>query len=189
VADCTGQTDEKIMIRVSTEREAFGCIVDRYEEKLLRYLRRIMPGLGEEAFDVLQEIFIKAYVNAQGFDTTLSFSSWIYRIAHNEAVNWLRKKKARPETIELGDDDFQTFTQSMEIAHGTHERALTKDAVTRTLSHMPEKYYTVLVLHFLEGKSYEEISDILTMPSGTVATLLHRAKKQFSSIHEQHHDE
>jgi len=177
------------MNRVSSDREVFGCIVDRYEEKLLRYLKRVMPGLGEDAYDVLQEVFIKAYVNVHSFDTTLSFSSWIYRIAHNEAVNWLRKKKARPETIELGDDDFQTFAQSMEVADGTHEHALTKDAVTRTLSFMPEKYYTVLVLHFLEGKSYEEISDILTMPGGTVATLLHRAKKQFSSIHEKHHDE
>ncbi|HCC04838.1 TPA: hypothetical protein DEP58_00850 [Patescibacteria group bacterium] len=174
------------MIRVSTEREAFACLVDRYEEKLLRYLKRIMPGLGEEAHDVLQEVFIKAYVNVQGFDTALSFSSWIYRIAHNEAINWLRKKKVRPDTVALGDDDFQTFAHSMEVSRGTHEYTLTKDAVARTLSHMPEKYYTVLVLHFLEGKSYEEISDILTTPSGTVATLIHRAKKQFSSMHEQH---
>lgn len=176
------------MLRVSADCEVFGCIVDRYEAKLLRYLRRIMPGLGEEVYDVLQEVFIKAYVNVQGFDTTLSFSSWIYRIAHNEAVNWLRKKKARPETIELGEDDYQIFARSMEVSHGTQENALTKDAVTRTLSQIPEKYYTVLVLHFLEGKSYEEISDILTIPGGTVATLIHRAKKQFSSIHEKSHD-
>lgn len=182
------QTDEEIMARVITDRDAFACIVDRYEKKLLRYLKRLMPGLGEEALDVLQEVFIKAYVNVLGFDTKLSFSSWIYRIAHNEAVSWLRKKKSRPDTVDLGDDDFQIFVQSMEDYSGKKEHVLTKDTVARVLSDMPEKYHTVLVLHFLEGKSYEEMSDILSVSGGTVATLIHRAKKQFSSIYEKHHD-
>lgn len=188
MTDCTGQSDEEIMARVVTDREAFVCIVERYEEKLARYLRRFMPGLGEEVSDVLQEIFVKAYVNVRGFDTGLSFSSWIYRIAHNEAVSWLRKKKTRPDTIDLGDDDFHTFTESLELSQGKKESALTKDAVARTMPLLSEKYRTVLVLHYLEGKSYEEISDILTIPSGTVATFIHRAKKQFSSIYQKHHD-
>jgi RNA polymerase sigma-70 factor (ECF subfamily) len=176
------------MTRVIQERDVFACIVERYEEKLVRYLRRLMPGLGEEVTDVLQEVFIKAYVNVQGFDSQLKFSSWIYRIAHNEAVSWLRKKKARPDTIELGDDDFQTFTQSEEIFTGKENATLTKDSVGRVLAEMSEKYRTVLVLRFLEGKSYEEMSDILTVPEGTVATLVHRAKKEFSSMYQKHHD-
>ena len=188
MADCTGRCGQLPALPRLIGAGARARLGGGDEEKLLRYLRRIMPGLGEDAYDVLQEVFIKTYVNVKGFDTTLSFSSWIYRIAHNEAVNWLRKKKVRPLTTELGEDDFQTFAESLEVSHGTHEQALTKDAVMRTLSQMPEKYYTVLVLHFLEGKSYEEISDILTTPSGTVATLIHRAKKQFSTIHEKHHD-
>jgi RNA polymerase sigma-70 factor, ECF subfamily len=188
VVDCTGQTDEEIMLRVINERELFGCIVERYEEKLLRYIKRLMPGIQEDADDVLQEIFIKAYVNVRGFDPDLKFSSWVYRIAHNEAINWLRKKKTRPQTIELGDEDFQTFAQSSEIAVHTKEHLLSKDAVARVLALVSEKYRTVLVLRFIEAKSYEEISDILTVPPGTVATLIFRAKKEFSNIYEKHHD-
>jgi len=186
---CDGLADEEIMTQVSRDRELFACLIDRYEAKLRRYLKRLMPGLGDDADDVLQEVFIKAYVNAQGFDPTLSFSSWIYRIAHNEAVSWLRKKMTRPNTVELGDDDFQTFATSMEDNSDRKEVALVRDEVIRTLSNMPEKYRTVLVLKFLEGKSYEEIRDILTVPSGTVATLIHRAKKHFTSIYNVHHDE
>ncbi len=175
------------MARVPEEREVFGCLIQRYEDKLRRYLRRLMPGLGEEADDVLQEVFLKAYVNARGFDANLSFSSWIYRIAHNEAVSWLRKKKARPETVELGEDEFQTFVTSLAEATEEEERTYVKDTVIRVLAVLPEKYRAVLVLRFLEGRTYEDIGDILQVPGGTVATLLHRAKKNFMSIYQTHH--
>jgi RNA polymerase sigma-70 factor (ECF subfamily) len=187
VQQCDGQSDEALMERVPGERDVFGCIIERYEAKLRRYVRRLMPGLGEETDDVLQNIFIKAYVNARAFDASLSFSSWIYRVAHNEAVSWLRKKKARPDVVELGDDDFQTFAESVAEAGEDKEATLTKDAVQRVLAEMSERYRTVLVLKFLEGKSYQEMCDILEVPGGTVATLIHRAKKEFSSMYHTHH--
>jgi RNA polymerase sigma-70 factor (ECF subfamily) len=146
-----------------------------------------MPGLREDADDLLQDIFIKVYVHARGFDPSLSFSSWIYRIAHNEAVSWLRRKKSRPETVELGEDEYVTFVERMEVAHDQREAHLAKDTVSRVLAKMSHKHRTVLVLRFLEGKTYEEIGDILTIPGGTVATLIHRAKKEFSSIYHTHH--
>jgi RNA polymerase sigma factor (sigma-70 family) len=70
-----------------------------------------MPGVGDDEDDLIQDIFIKAYVNIQSFDTGLKFSSWIYRIAHNEAVSWIRKKKVRPETVELGEGDFEEMIE------------------------------------------------------------------------------
>jgi len=187
VQQCEGQSDEELMTRVADDREVFGCLIERYEEKLRRYVRRLMPGVGDDADDLLQDIFIKVYVNARGFDTSLSFSSWVYRIAHNEAVSWLRKRKARPDTVELGEDEFKTFVESIEDSSVREDAVLTKDAVSRTLAEMDEKYRVVLTLKFLEGKSYEEIGDILTVPGGTVATLVHRAKKQFMSIYTDHH--
>ncbi len=182
VTDCTQYTDEQIIARVPSERELFGCIVERYEDKLRRYVRRLMPGLQDETDDLLQDIFIKVYIYARGFDTSLKFSSWIYRIAHNEAVSWLRKKKTRPDTVALGDDEFATFVESIELAYDHKEARLAKDEVARVLARMSEKYRTVLVLRFLEGKRYDEIGDILTVPGGTVATLIHRAKKEFSTL-------
>lgn len=169
------------MSLVASRPEYFGCLIDRYEDKLRRYVRRIVPSLSGEEDDVLQEVFIKAFVNSQGFDTSLSFSSWIYRITHNEAVNWLRKKSTRPVLVELGDEEVEFFKESIEQAFDVHERKLTKDEVKRVLSEMPYKYRSVLVLHFLEGKRYEEIGDILTIPIGTVGTLIHRAKIHFKS--------
>jgi RNA polymerase sigma-70 factor, ECF subfamily len=182
VTDCAQYTDEEIIARVPEDRELFGCIIERYEHKLRRYVRRLMPGLHDEVDDLLQDIFIKVYVYARGFDSTLKFSSWIYRIAHNEAVSWLRKKKTRPDTVALGDDEFATFVESVEVAHDGAESRLVKDEVMRVLARMSERYRMVLVLRFLEGKSYEEIGDILTIPGGTVATLIHRAKKEFSTL-------
>lgn len=187
VHNCEDQSDEMLMMRVVAEREVFACLVNRYEDKMRRYLKRLMPGLGDEADDVLQEIFIKVYVHARGFDTSLSFSSWIYRIAHNEAVSWLRKRKARPETVELGEDDFHTFVESVADASEHGEKKLTEDAVARVLVCMREEYRAILVLKFLEGKNYEEISDILQIPQGTVATHIHRAKKEFISLYTAHH--
>lgn len=184
---CGEHSDEEIIVRAPVERELFGCLVERYEEPLRRYLRRLMPGLGEDADDLLQEVFVKVYVNARGFDPSLKFSSWVYRIAHNEAVSWLRKKSARPNTVFLGEDECLTFLASSELARDGRESHLVRDEVMRVLVRMSEKYRTVLVLRFLEGKSYEEIGDILTVPPGTVATLLHRAKKEFSSLYHIHH--
>lgn len=175
------------MTMVPTDREVFGCIIERYEGKLRRYVRRLMPGLGDEVDDLVQDIFLKVYINVRGFDTSLTFSSWVYRIAHNEAVSWLRKRKARPETVDLGEDECATFVASAELAGDRREARLAKDEVERVLARMGERYRTVLVLRFLEGKSYGEIGDILAVPQGTVATLIHRAKKEFSSIYAQHH--
>ena len=186
---CDNKTDEELLARIPKERELFECIVVRYESKLRRYLARFMPGASDELDDILQEIFVKVYVNARGFDTSLKFSSWIYRIAHNEAVSWLRKKKSRPETVELGEDDFHTFVESIDVASDDEESVLAKDEVSRVLAQVPEKYRTVLVLRFLEGKSYEEIGDIITAPSGTVATLIHRAKQHFSKIYQEQHEQ
>jgi RNA polymerase sigma-70 factor, ECF subfamily len=186
VTEYQEQTDEQLLERSGEEREVFGYLIERYESRLRRYLRRLMPGLGSDADDVLQEVFIKAYVNSRSFDRALSFSSWIYRIAHNEAVSWLRKKKARPETVDLGDDDLHTFTLSIQDALVDAEQHYTKDAVHRVLVEMPQKYRAVLVLRFLEGRSYEEIGDILVIPGGTVATLVHRAKKIFSDMYIHH---
>ncbi len=182
------KSDEEIMIGVSADPELFGVLIERYEVKLTRYLLRIMPGLREEVDDLLQEVFIKAYVHVNGFDPKQKFSSWIYRIAHNEAVSWLRKKKARPELIELGEEDFQTFSQSIEDAFDEKETVFAKDEVARIIGEMEERYRSVLVLKFLEGRNYDEISDILEVPTGTVATLIHRAKKQFSSLYHKHHE-
>jgi len=180
------QKDEELMALLPSNTEVLGVLIDRYDAKLRRYVRRLIPTIGEEVDDVLQDIFIKVYVHVRSFDTSLSFSSWVYRIAHNEAVSWLRKKSARPSTYTLSDDEFELLATAVSTNTESTEHRLIKDEVERTLVQLKEKYRTVLVLQYLEGKSYQEMSDILSVPEGTVATLIHRAKKAFSSTYHNH---
>jgi RNA polymerase sigma-70 factor, ECF subfamily len=90
------KTDEEL-VRFVQEKKAdvFGIIVKRYEDKLLRYGKRFLFNY-ENIEDAVQDVFIKAYINIQSFDTSKKFSSWIYRIAHNHFVNIIKKSKKEP---------------------------------------------------------------------------------------------
>ena len=86
------ETDEEIAKRVQGgDVDSFGVLIERYEEKIARYARKFLMR-GEDVKDIVQEVFIKAYVNIQSFDTRQRFSPWIYRIAHNEFINAIKKK-------------------------------------------------------------------------------------------------
>lgn len=88
----TERTDEEIAREVQAGKmELFGAIVKRYEAKMLRYARKFLFGY-EDAEDVVQEVFLKAYINIQSFNASKKFSSWLYRIAHNEFINAIKKK-------------------------------------------------------------------------------------------------
>ena len=90
------ETDEAIATRVQKgDSEAFGQLVERYEEKLMRYARKFLRD-PDDAKDIVQEVFIKSYQNIQSFDATRRFSPWIYRIAHNEFVNAIKKRSRGP---------------------------------------------------------------------------------------------
>lgn len=180
---CEGKTDEEIAAMALQSPDCFGCLAQRYEGKLMRYIRRISGVSQEDAEDILQEIFIKVYRNLRSFDQSLKFSSWIYRIAHNQVISNWRKTKSRPQVLKFEtDEDFLKFIASdVDLAHDT-ERKFEAEEVRKLLEEMDEKYKEVLVLKFLEGKDYKEISDILQKPLGTVATLINRAKKQFRKI-------
>jgi len=161
----------------------FSCIVERYEAKLTRYIRRISAATQEDAEDLLQEIFVKVYRNLYGFDPSLKFSSWIYRIAHNQVISQWRKTKSRPQVLKFeADEDFLKFIAADEDLAGNIERKFTGEEVRDVISRLDGKYKEVLVLKFLEEKDYKEISDILRKPLGTVATLINRAKKQFAKV-------
>lgn len=157
--------------------------MDRYTPKLMRYIRRISGLTQEDAEDLLQEIFVKTYRNLRDFDQTLKFSSWVYRIAHNQVISNWRKTKTRPQVLKFeADEDFLKFIAADgDLAEET-ERKFAGEGVRELLKDLDEKYREVLVLKFLEGKDYKEISDILEKPLGTVATLINRAKKQMRKI-------
>lgn len=177
-------SDEEL-VRLSLEdKELFGLLIERYEARLSRYITRLGVRNLEDRQDVLQEIFIKVYRNLNGFDIALSFSSWIYRIAHNEAISWYRKKNVRPEghLISDGEELISFISTKEDAADKTFDQVINAEQVNEAMKKIDMKYQEVLILRFFEHKEYEEISDILQIPMGSVGTLIHRGKKQLSSV-------
>ncbi|MDI3496407.1 MAG: hypothetical protein PWQ35_428 [Patescibacteria group bacterium] len=172
-------SDQELVILALKNQDDFIYIVEKYKERLLRYIQRMTNVREEEIEDILQNIFIKTYLNLNDFDHNLSFSSWIYRIAHNEIIDNYRRLKARPQLLDVdikdshikesvSDDNFLNEIMSQEEI-GKIRFALTK---------LDIKYQEIIILKFLEEKDYQEIADIIKKPLGTVASRLNKAKKE-----------
>ncbi|MFH1620990.1 MAG: sigma-70 family RNA polymerase sigma factor [Patescibacteria group bacterium] len=172
------KSDEDIVSALLQDKEAFTVLVKRYQEPLTRYLRRLGLTRLEDAEDVLQNVFLKAYRSINDFDRRLKFSSWIYRIAHNEAVSYLRTATAKPSGISVNDAEqaMERIRSDIDLNREA-EQILTAELIASIFPKINKKYQDVLILRFFEERSYNEISDILRIPSGSVATLLNRAKK------------
>ena len=176
--------DEAIVQAALLDKEQFGVLMDRYEAPLRRYITRLGVRNSDDQLDVLQDIFLKVYRNLNGFDTKLKFSSWIYRIAHNEAISAYRKKNVRPEGHLVTDsEEILSFAAaSLDSAEVEFDQAVNAEVVQKALESLDKKYYDVLVLRYFEHKEYDEISDILQIPTGSVGTLIHRGKKQLATV-------
>jgi RNA polymerase sigma-70 factor (ECF subfamily) len=178
------RSDSDIVVATLADREQFGVLIERYEAKLRRYIARLGVREIDDQADVLQETFIKAYRNLNSFEQSLAFSSWIYRIAHNEAMTWFRRRRVRPEgnLVAESDEVLELIASSADSPEVQFDQGLNATAVTTALADLDPKYREVLILRYFEHKEYEEISDILQIPIGSVGTLIHRGKKQLSSV-------
>jgi RNA polymerase sigma-70 factor, ECF subfamily len=172
-------TDAAVVAKTLQHPETFGVLIERYEAKLARYIHRLGVHTREDQQDVLQEIFIKTYRNLNNFDKTLAFSSWIYRIAHNEAITWYRKQSVRPEGHLIADSEevFNFIQDANETPDVEFDQKINAVTLNKALNVLEAKYKDALILRFFEHKEYDEISDILKIPTGSVGTLIHRGKK------------
>lgn len=163
-------SDEAIVEIVRTkDKNIFAEIIHRYEQKLLRYALYLVND-EQLAADAVQEGFIKAYVNLHSFNVKKKFSSWLYRIIHNQAINLIHKNKQH-FSIEEGLE----IDSEINLEDDLIKKEL-KAHLHNCINQMPILYKEPLTLYFLEEKSYEEISDILRIPIGTVGTRINRAK-------------
>jgi RNA polymerase sigma-70 factor, ECF subfamily len=176
--------DAELVASALRDTRAYGAIVRRFELVLKRYVKRLLGPHAQHAEDVVQDAFIKAYVNLNSYDRGRALAPWLYRIAHNEAVSFLRKRGAGPLMID-GEDgqllldriraaDPPLAPSLADVSGGSLEQALTR---------LPPHYREVIALRYLEEKSYDEISDILAMPPGTVATRIRRGLQQLKSYY------
>lgn len=172
-------SDQAFVAAALHDANAFGPLVRRYEAVLGRYVRRLLGSQSQAAEDVLQEVFIKAYVNLNDFDRARPFAPWIYRIAHNEAMNHIRKTGSGPPL--LSGDDASLLIERLADPDDPVQallRTQTEVSLREALTALDPRYRDVLVLRYLEEKSYDEISDILQLPPGTVATYISRGLKR-----------
>ena len=157
---------------------AFGQLVLKYQDRLFTALAHAI-GCVEEARDVAQEAFVQAFVKLETFQRQSSFYTWLYRIAFNAAVSRTRKKRPqtsldeRREAVGLEPTDPRD-----EGPTDVLERRERVTQVRNALDALPTDYRTVLVLREIDGCDYEQISEILDVPVGTVRSRLHRARLQ-----------
>lgn len=175
-------TDAQIIERVRRgETNLFSELVQRYQNKIFAYIYKIVNHK-EEAEDIVQETFIKVYKNLNSFEADRKFSSWLYRISHNETINYLKKNKKVNALYYEGNDYLLNSLKT--------EKNLIKELILEeddqhlknALEKLPIKYKEVIILKYLEEKSYEEIAQILHKPIATVGTLINRAKIQLKKL-------
>ena len=179
---CKGLSDQEIVRLSLGDIEYFACLVLKYEFRLLGYVKKISQSDQEEAEDILQEAFIKIWKNLNGYDPLLTLESWLFRIVHNETISFWRKKTSFGKDRTAAIDDDRLMEMFAEDQTSETNRDLTFKLIENVLPMLKQEYREVLVLKFLEDKSYEEISDILKIPEGTVATRINRAKKSFRAL-------
>lgn len=177
---CKELSDKEIVVRSLVDVNFFACLYQRYEPVLLRYIRQLSLVGEDEARDILQESFIKIWRHLNEFDNSMKLSSWLYRIVHNETVSFIRKDRSYGKDRKTDINDLNAdLPDETEVELDPEERyRITYEILNR----LPIKYRESLVLKFIEKKSYEEISDILRIPEGTVATRINRAKSMFREM-------
>ena len=170
------------------ERRAFNELVGRYHVRLLNFIYRTI-GDRERAEDLVQETFVRVYRHLHRFDQTKKFSTWAYTIAGNLAKNELRNRSRNPLVL------FQTIKKNWDADHRPLEwedntyrpddlfrKRHLKEMVDNAVAQLPEHHRLVFVLREMEGKTYEEISEITGVNLGPVQSRLNRARNNFAQL-------
>jgi RNA polymerase sigma-70 factor (ECF subfamily) len=170
---------ELVAIAVSGFDGSFEELVRRYQRPISAYVYR-MVGNYESALDLTQEIFIKVYNSLSRYRAEFKFSTWIYKIAHNAAVDHLRRTATREQSLVLGPEG-DTFDLPLESARPSPEQESEQkerrgeiEAVVRAL---PSNYRELIILRHSQDLSYEEIVEVTGLPLGTVKNRLFRARE------------
>ncbi len=176
---CTQLKDNELVLKSIQDSDYFSCLYYRYEKQLQRYIQRISSISQEETSDILQESFIKIWKNLNDYDSDIALSSWIYRIVHNQTISHWRKLHSFGKANKVNYEEHFDNVNTQEPTNNIEEN---EKNIQEIIHQLPLNYQSVLILRYFENKNYEEISDILKIPEGTVATRLSRAKKSFTIL-------
>ena len=186
-------TDEELIARALAGDEAsYGTLVTRYRDYVYTIAVRIV-GSDEDAEDVAQEAFVRAYRALPRFRGDSKFSSWLYRIATNRALTHLKRRGRRADTVDI---ESGSHVEAAVVDDGRGEEASPefrvrdeefRRAVRAAVLELPEQYRVVVTLFYLEERSYKEVVATLGIPMGTLKTHLHRARALLRDILTKHH--
>ena len=174
--------DEKEIIEqvLAGDNNAFGLLVERYQDRVYNLALR-MCGNADDAFDLAQEAFFRAWRGLSGFQQDAAFSTWLFRLAANVCLDWLRAKKRRPTvSLTTADDDGEAVQMELrdpgkspeELLEAAEDRA----ALVKAMNELPIEYRQILTMRAINDMSYTEIANALSMPDGTVKSRLARAR-------------
>ncbi|OFX17844.1 MAG: hypothetical protein A2Z18_09895 [Armatimonadetes bacterium RBG_16_58_9] len=178
-----GVADQAIVDRVlAGDTESFAVLVDRYQDRIYSAVLNYVYN-PDDAVDITQEAFVKAFIKLRSFNSSSAFYTWIYRIAVNAAIDFLRKRKSRPaESLDDGKYTQAGFEPVSTDPGSDPERVLARSddrrALRSAIAALSDKLRSAIVLHDVEGLSQEEVAEILNVPVGTVKSRVSRARAE-----------
>jgi len=174
------QDAELIQEALDGSQEAHRQLVLRYQRPIWALLQRMVRD-SMLAEDLAQEVFVKAFRALGTFDRTRKFSSWLFKIAHNTAIDYLRRKQLDTVALETPDGEPDLLAVVPDSESESPDSALQRQDLARdleaSLERLRPEHREVVLLRFHEGLSYEEIAEVTDLPLGTVKTHLFRARK------------
>lgn len=175
------KSDERILLLIrqqDTLEDGFELLINEYQKELYFRIRRMVVS-HHDTHDILQEVFLKVWRNIQGFEGRAALSSWLYRIAINEAMTFLAKKKRKPYLL---SDNLETH--SSQAIDGKKAESLLLKAVAM----LPERQRQVFDLRYFEAMSYQEMASILNISEGALKASYHHAVKKIEAFIKEHTD-
>ena len=164
------------------DSEAFGVLVERYQRRVVGVALAVVHNQ-DDAIELAQETFVRAYENLSKFESRSSFSTWLYRIAANLAIDfWRREGRHVVLHGEDADDEIRRLPTSQGDSFKEVSRIELSARLKQALEELTPEHRAVILLREVEGMSYDEISDVLQCPRGTVMSRLHYARTRLRNI-------
>ncbi len=178
-------TDVELIAGALTgQSDGFEELVRRYQRPITSYVYRML-GDYESSLDVTQEVFIKVYNSLNRYSVEYKFSTWLYRIAHNAAVDHLRRNSVTPQSLESenADGSFQIQLESRGSSpEQDRERSEWRSEIETVVRQLPATYRDLILLRHSRDLSYDEISEVTGLPLGTVKNRLFRAREMMRQL-------
>lgn len=162
---------------LSGQSAAFGQLVQRYQDRLYNTMLHVV-GSSEDARDVVQDAFVQAFVKLETFQQSAAFYTWLYRIAFNMAMSRLRRKKPTVSVEQARESTGLDPIDPQDPPESPMEKDEQIAQIRAAIDRLGDDHRQVLVLREIDGRSYDEISEILDLPVGTVRSRLHRARME-----------